>query len=79
MRRSPASTASPNSLRSFCTAPYALMALVDANRQWFKARYGLELDQAPRRIAFGNQVIHNSRPFVVADANRIRGSAAIRW
>ena len=27
-------------------APYALMALVDANRQWFKARYGLELDQA---------------------------------
>jgi signal transduction histidine kinase/ActR/RegA family two-component response regulator len=32
--------------------PIALISLVDVDRQWFKARHGLELSQTPRDLAF---------------------------
>jgi len=35
-----------------CQAPIALVSLVDENRQWFKARVGIEATQTPRDIAF---------------------------
>lgn len=35
-----------------CRAPIALVSLVDADRQWFKARIGLDVAEAPRSTSF---------------------------
>ncbi|MEA2738018.1 MAG: hypothetical protein QOH05_1325 [Acetobacteraceae bacterium] len=51
--------------------PIALVSLVDADRQWFKARYGLDFAGTPRDQAFcAHAVIDPSRPLVVPDATK---------
>ncbi|OKH52017.1 hybrid sensor histidine kinase/response regulator [Calothrix sp. HK-06] len=35
-----------------CDAPIALINLIDANRQWFKAKVGIDLTEAPREFGF---------------------------
>jgi PAS domain S-box-containing protein len=48
--------------------PIALVSLVDADRQWFKARYGLDTRETPRAIAFCDHAIRGSDVLVVPDA-----------
>ncbi|BDT58746.1 hypothetical protein MasN3_22400 [Massilia varians] len=48
--------------------PMALFSLVDADRQWFKSRVGLEPEQTPREHAFCAHAIGMSAPLVVHDA-----------
>ncbi len=48
--------------------PVSLVSLVDAQRQWFKARLGLNVEQTPREQAFCAHAIQQTGLFEVSDA-----------
>lgn len=50
--------------------PIALVSLVDRDRQWFKARVGLEPRETPREYAFCDHAIRGEGVMVVPDATR---------
>lgn len=51
-----------------CNAPVSLISLLDADRQWFKARIGMEAGETPRDISFCSHGILNGEIFIVPDA-----------
>ena len=51
-----------------CGTPIALITLVDADRQWFKSRIGLSLDETSRAVSFCSDAIQNSGLYIVPDA-----------
>ena len=54
-----------------CDAPAALISLVDEDRQWFKSRRGLDLEQTPRDISFCTHAVAcPDETLVVPDATR---------
>lgn len=48
----------------------ALISLVDAKRQWFKAKCGLDVDETPREYAFCSHTIQSPDGMIVTDATR---------
>lgn len=48
-------------------SPIALISLVDKDRQWFKANWGMEERETPRDIAFCSHAIHSAELFEVPD------------
>ena len=50
-----------------CDAPTAVITLVDAERQWFKARVNLEIPETAREIAFCAHTIEGKDLMVVPD------------
>ncbi|MBI4207695.1 MAG: GGDEF and EAL domain-containing protein [Betaproteobacteria bacterium] len=54
-----------------CGTPISLVTLVDAKRQWFKARIGLNATETPRDISFcGHAIADPDRLFIVTDASK---------
>ncbi|SDV48664.1 sensor domain-containing diguanylate cyclase [Chitinasiproducens palmae] len=51
-------------------APIALVSLVAADRQWFKAKVGLDVCETPRNISFcAYAIAQPDEPMVIADAS----------
>jgi phosphoribosyl 1,2-cyclic phosphodiesterase/DNA-binding response OmpR family regulator len=47
--------------------PVALVSLVDANRQWFKSRHGLDATETSRDASFCAHVVYDRQPIIVPD------------
>jgi diguanylate cyclase (GGDEF)-like protein len=55
--------------RRLFDVPIALVSLVDAERQWFKSRQGLQACETPRKVSLCGHTILEDRPMIVADAS----------
>lgn len=51
-----------------CDVPIALISLVDADRQWFKSKVGLEISETSRDVSFCAHAILNQHMLIVHDA-----------
>ncbi|MGK7891188.1 MAG: ATP-binding protein, partial [Leptolyngbyaceae cyanobacterium] len=53
-----------------CGTPIALISLVDSDRQWFKARVGIDATETGRDISFCGHAIVDQKLLVVPDATQ---------
>src|SRR5262245_29453474 len=49
-------------------APISVISFVDDDREWFKARIGLDAVELPRTGSFAEQVMRECKPLIVTDA-----------
>ena len=54
-----------------CQVPIALISLVDQNRQWFKSKVGLEVDETTREVAFcAYAILKPKELLIIPDATK---------
>jgi PAS domain S-box-containing protein len=53
-----------------CGVPIAMVTLVDAQRQWFKAKLGIETPENPRAVSFCAHALGQTGTLIVADATK---------
>ena len=51
-----------------CNVPISLMTLVDHDRQWFKSKVGLSINETKRDWSFCTHAIKESSPLIINDA-----------
>lgn len=54
-----------------CNAPIALVAFVDADRQWIKAKVGFAIDEMPRAGGFCTGTVEANSMLVIEDAREV--------
>ena len=57
---------------ALCETPMGLVSLIDEQRAWVKAAYGLERGELPRDVAFCSHAICQPEPLIVPDALLVR-------
>jgi diguanylate cyclase (GGDEF)-like protein len=55
-------------VKNMLRMPMVLVSLVDRDRQWFKSKQGLEVNETRRDISFCQHTIAGAAPLIVADA-----------
>jgi len=55
--------------------PIALFSLIDKNRQWFKSKVGLDIQEADRTDSFCGHVVATNSPLIVEDTSKDIGLA----
>src|SRR5437868_14795413 len=55
-----------------CEAPIALITLVDEDRQWFKSKFGISINDTSRDISFCGHAIEQSDLIIVPDASHYK-------
>jgi PAS domain S-box-containing protein len=55
---------------AICDASISVISLVDARRQWFKAKVGLDIQETPREHAFCAHAIQQDDMMIVPDARK---------
>jgi len=59
-----------NLVQNTLQVPMCAVSLIDRDRQWFKARRGLEVSETSRNVSFCTHTIERGEPLIVRDATK---------